>query len=91
MKIFGKKNSFIFKTLFFSLIDNESPKKRKAGEELDWIDYHSLAHIYEWLDKIKLEFPQDITVEDIGTTYEGRPLKLVKLSKRAVINFEISV
>lgn len=69
-------------------MDNQLPsKKRKAGEELDWIDYHSLDHIYMWLEKIRLEFPQFITVQDIGTTYEGRPLKLVKLSKRAVIDY----
>lgn len=68
------------------LIDNERPKKQpKADGELNWTDYHSFEDIYDWLDALESEFPQFVTVEEIGRTYEGRPFKLVKLSKQQVI------
>ena len=51
---------------------------------MDWFDYQRVETIYEWLDKIKTDFPDFITVETIGTTYENRPMKLVKLSKKKV-------
>lgn len=68
------------------MIDNERPKKvPKANGELNWVDYHSYDDIYAWLDALRLEFPEYITIETIGTTFEGRPLKLVKLSKQPVL------
>lgn len=57
----------------------------KAIGELNWIDYHNYADIYAWLDALKVEFPDYITIEQLGTTFEGRPLKLVKLSKQQVL------
>lgn len=67
-------------------MDNESPKKRpKVAGELNWVEYHSYDDIYAWLDAIRDEFPQFVTIEDLGFTYEGRPFKLVKLSKQQVI------
>ena len=51
---------------------------------MDWDDYQSTETIYEWLDSIQAEFPQFITLEELGHTYEGRPIKLVKLSKKEV-------
>lgn len=52
---------------------------------MDWTDYHSLETIYEWLDTVKAAFPDIVTIETIGESYERRPLKLVKLSKKQVI------
>lgn len=52
---------------------------------MDWVSYHNLTEIYDWIEALQEEFPAIITIEDLGTTYEGRPFKLVKLSKQQVI------
>lgn len=52
---------------------------------MDWTEYHELDTIYEWLDTIKAAFPEIVTIETIGESYERRPMKLVKLSKKPVI------
>lgn len=68
------------------MINNERPKKiSKANGELNWTDYHNYIDIYAWLDALKLEFPEYITIENLGSSYEGRPLKLIKLSKQPVL------
>lgn len=75
----------------FRSIDKETPRKQaKADEDMNWTDYHSLETIYDWIDELQQEFPQWITVEEIGRSYEGRPLKVVKLSKRQVLKIKLS-
>jgi hypothetical protein len=68
-------------------IDEESPKRQRklAAGELDWENYHTLTEIYDWLNALQTEFSEFLSVEEIGRTYEGRSLKLVKLSKKTVI------
>jgi hypothetical protein len=67
-------------------VDNETPIKRgKAAEDMNWTEYHDTSVIYEWLDALQREFPTIISVIDIGNSYEGTPIKLVKLSKKSVI------
>lgn len=51
---------------------------------MEWTDYHSVETIQKWLDGLQIEFPNFVNVTTIGTSYEGRPLKLLKLSKKAV-------
>ncbi|CRK92462.1 CLUMA_CG006024, isoform A [Clunio marinus] len=64
-------------------IENESPKRQRKEEgDMNWDDYQSLETIYEWLGFLQRDFPQFISVEDIGLSYEGRPIKVVKLSKK---------
>lgn len=63
-----------------------APKKQpKADGDLDWISYHPYTSINAWLDRLQAEFPQFVTIETYGYSYEGKPLKLAKLSKKAVI------
>lgn len=78
------KNLSVIK--FFRTFDKQTRKKQAKAEDADmeWEDYQSLETIYAWIDEIQAEFPNWITVEQIGTSYEGRPLKVVKLSKREV-------
>lgn len=73
-------------TFNFRLIENEQPQKqRKDDDVMEWKEYHRLETIYEWLDTIKAVFPEFVTIETIGESYERRPIKLVKLSKKQVI------
>jgi extracellular matrix protein 14 len=39
----------------------------------------SLKDIYSYLDFLKITFPDFVTVTDIGTSTEGRPIKAVRL------------
>lgn len=59
--------------------------KRKATGDMAWDDYQSVDTIYEWLDSLQADYPDFVNVTTIGTSYEGRPLRLLKLSKKAVI------
>lgn len=54
-------------------------KNRKDGFALD--RYNLLEEIYQFVDDIQLENPETATVITIGESFEGRPLKVVKISK----------
>jgi hypothetical protein len=64
--------------------ENQDPKRRKNANEMNWIEYHSVETIHNWMDSIEEEFSSFVNVSTIGTSYEGRPLKLLKLSKKQV-------
>ena len=67
------------------LIDKENPTRSgKAEGDFDWTSYHSLEEIYAWIDEIAAQFPDQVTVTDIGDTYEGRKMKIVKISFQEV-------
>lgn len=60
-------------------IDEEKPLKgRKEGFSLNQFNF--LEDIYQFLDQTERDFPDRATVINIGESYEGRPLKLVKIS-----------
>lgn len=66
-------------------IDIETPIKRgKAAEEMNWTEYHNTSVIYEWIEGLQKDFPGIVSVINIGQSYEGTPIKLVKISKKAV-------
>ncbi|EFX75601.1 hypothetical protein DAPPUDRAFT_306729 [Daphnia pulex] len=68
-------------------IKNENPAEpldvdelmSRNGHRLTWERYHSLDDIYSYLDYLKITFPDFVTVTDIGTSTEGRPIKAVRL------------
>jgi len=64
--------------------EHQDPKRRKDANEMNWIEYHSVETIHNWLDSIKAEFPSYVNLTTIGNSYEGRSLKLLKLSKKEV-------
>lgn len=51
---------------------------------MNWTQYHSLETIHAWLDSLQTEFPSYVTVTNIGNSTQGRAMKLLKLSKKAV-------
>lgn len=63
------------------MIDKEmySSSRRKAGE-MDWMKYWTLDEIYEWLDALVLAHSGVLTPFTIGNSYEGRPIRGVKVS-----------
>lgn len=56
---------------------------------MNWEEYHSYDTIYDWVDSLQAEFPDLITVEVIGHSYEGRPMKIVKLSHNEVLEIKL--
>lgn len=64
------------------LIDNE--RSRLQGMTFGWTDYQNLDSIYAWLDEQLANFPSVLTSLEIGQSYEGRTIRAVKLSHKAV-------
>ena len=63
------------------VIDKQNPKRSgKAEGDFDWSSYHEVDEIYAWIDEMAARFPDQVTVTDIGDTYEGRKMKVVKIS-----------
>lgn len=61
------------------MIDSEKPlKKRKVGFSLD--QYNLLEDIYQFMDEIQASHAQTATTINIGDSFEGRPLKVMKIS-----------
>ncbi|GAB0100160.1 zinc carboxypeptidase [Sergentomyia squamirostris] len=60
------------------LIDQENPLVRPRA--FGWTAYYRVNEIYEWLDHMEAEFPNQVTIDTVGQSYEGRPIKVVKIS-----------
>jgi hypothetical protein len=48
---------------------------------MEWGNYHTLEEIYTWLDEMVALHPE-MTSEVIGTSTEGRPIRVIKISKK---------
>ncbi|XP_065074966.1 zinc carboxypeptidase-like isoform X2 [Ochlerotatus camptorhynchus] len=67
-----------------SRIDSEAKnvKPVTAGPaEFDWNHYFHLETIYAWMDDLTQKHPS-VSVLSLGNSYEGRPIKGVKLSRK---------
>lgn len=65
------------------MIDNESKNiapVNVSADDFGWKNFYQLETIHAWLDRIAEKYSDVITPLNIGTSYEGRPLKGVKLS-----------
>ncbi|XP_023173282.2 zinc carboxypeptidase-like [Drosophila hydei] len=60
------------------LIDEQRPKQRLSS--MEWTQYHTLDEIYAWLDLIEARYPHVVTPFTIGDSYEGRPIRGIKIS-----------
>lgn len=52
--------------------------RRKAT--FDWTGYWTLDEINEWLDSLVVEHPGDVSIFNVGTSYEGREIRGVKVN-----------
>lgn len=66
----------------YRLIDNERPKVH--ARVFGWTDYFTLEDTYSWLDSIIEANPTILTNYNIGNSFEGRTIRVVKLSHKAV-------
>ncbi|KAI8439559.1 hypothetical protein MSG28_013299 [Choristoneura fumiferana] len=61
-------------------------RKASSSCPMDWKNYHRLDTIYAFLDRLACEYPYLCTVCCIGRSYEGRDLKLLKISNGSCNN-----
>ncbi|XP_011310954.1 carboxypeptidase B [Fopius arisanus] len=70
-------------------IDQENPVDEEALEELagrkghrmEWTSYHHLEDIHGYLDYLSETYPEICSVMSIGNSVEGRPLKVLRISR----------
>ncbi|XP_015114563.1 carboxypeptidase B [Diachasma alloeum] len=70
-------------------IDQENPIDEEALEELagrkghrmEWTSYHHLEDIHGYLDYLSETYPEICSVMSIGNSVEGRPLKVLRISR----------
>jgi len=61
-------------------IDYEGQFKSKVGLSLSYFEsYHTWEEVQAYLDTLAAEFPQYASVSTIGKTYQGRPMKIIKI------------
>lgn len=47
---------------------------------MDWNSYHRLDDIYSYLNYLADNYPQNVQLVSIGSSYEGKPLHVVRIS-----------
>ncbi|KAI9553940.1 hypothetical protein GHT06_019211 [Daphnia sinensis] len=69
-------------------INNENPNITDSGTEfenrfshkMDWNSYHRVDDIYGYLNYLADTYPRLVQLVSIGSSYEGRPLYVVRIS-----------
>ncbi|XP_076762884.1 carboxypeptidase B [Xylocopa sonorina] len=92
VKTFLKDRGIDFKVLIPDLqksIAYQNPKMTKEqrvdlvstnGHSMTWKRYHRYAEIAKYLDYLALRYPKLVELVTIGHSYEGQPIKMVKVS-----------
>lgn len=83
--------SFFLLKLVYSeihrLLDAEQHKMSLSSSDdggYGWKQYYNLSDIYNWLDQMLDKYPHLLTHYNYGKSYEGRPLRAVKISHKEV-------
>ena len=64
----------------YSLIDNEQHTKSTDDLSFGWTSYYPLSAIETFLDDILAKYPNVTSHIDIGTSFEGRKIRGIKIS-----------
>lgn len=76
---------FVYPKTHHRILDEEQHKmseSTKAG--YGWKQYYNLSDIYDWLDQMLDKYPHLLTHYNYGNSYEGRPLRAIKVSHEKV-------
>lgn len=65
------------------LIDLENDTVLLEGD-FGWTSYHTYSEIYAWLDELLLQYPSVLTDYLVGSSFEGRQIRAVRLSRKEV-------
>ncbi|XP_067861489.1 carboxypeptidase A1-like [Heptranchias perlo] len=52
----------------------------RTASNFNYGSYHTLEEIYGWMDSLVIEYPGLVQKQEIGTSFEGRPLYVLKFS-----------
>ncbi|RVE71278.1 hypothetical protein OJAV_G00050230 [Oryzias javanicus] len=58
----------------------ESQKMEKSTRSFNFGAYHTLETIYSWMDTLVAQYPHLVTKQEIGKSYENRPMYVLKFS-----------
>ena len=47
---------------------------------MTWDTYHSKEDMEEYLDFLKTKYPDKVSIETIGVSYEGREMRIAKVN-----------
>ncbi|CAG7680981.1 unnamed protein product [Allacma fusca] len=61
-------------------IRNAEKDSIRQEAPMSWTAYHKLDSIYTWLESLESQYPNLVTLEEIGQSFQNRPLKLVRIS-----------
>ncbi|XP_041114445.1 carboxypeptidase A1-like [Polyodon spathula] len=68
------------------LLDEEKEEMFRSRDRdrntnnFDYASYHTLDEIYSWMDSLEAEYPDLVTKIQIGSSFEGRPINVLKFS-----------
>ncbi|EFN61709.1 Carboxypeptidase B [Camponotus floridanus] len=87
-KSYGVKYQILIDDVEQAIKEENPPLSPEAQEELEgrkghrmeWTTYHQLADIYGYLDFLAETYPDLCSVQTIGHSIEGRPLKVLRIS-----------
>ncbi|KAK1169135.1 carboxypeptidase A1-like isoform X1 [Acipenser oxyrinchus oxyrinchus] len=54
--------------------------RERLTKSFNFAAYHKLETIYEWMDTLVAQYPNLVSKINIGSTYEGRPMYVLKFS-----------
>ena len=52
-----------------------------VGHPMDWTSYHSQDDMEAYMDYLVEQFPDLVSTEVIGNSYEGRQMRIMKICK----------
>uniref|UniRef100_A0A3Q3N2E3 Carboxypeptidase A4 n=1 Tax=Mastacembelus armatus TaxID=205130 RepID=A0A3Q3N2E3_9TELE len=58
----------------------ENQMKERSTRSFDFGAYHTLETIYSWMDTLVAQHPNLVTKQEIGRSYENRPMYVLKFS-----------
>ena len=80
----GKLNSFrdseLVGNVEEALRKEFSLSRAKINESFSFEKYQPLENIYDWIDDLTKQFQDFVTIFNVATSYENRPVKLMKIS-----------
>nr|UPI76683.1 M14 metal carboxypeptidase 6 [Antheraea yamamai] len=62
------------------LDDNEMELQDRRGHRMTWKQYHRLDDIHGFMDFLAKTYPSIVSVKSIGKSFEGRDLKVLRIS-----------
>ncbi|XP_049875752.1 carboxypeptidase B-like [Pectinophora gossypiella] len=62
------------------LDQNELELQDRRGHRMTWKQYHRLADIHGFMDYLAKTYPSIVSVQSIGKSFEGRDLKMLRIS-----------